>query len=382
MRIAAPLATLSFVAMLVTATVGLAQSADAQAEASRHFWVGLELVRESAWDAALAEFLRSRELFATANALENAAVCLRELGRFDEALDLYDELIARFSTSLPAAERALVDADVKRLTPYVGSVSIDSRPPGAALFFDGRARGTTPARTLRALVGTRSVRVVHEAYAPFEGKVRVTSGETSALSADLVAASLVGHVQVAERSGGVYEVLIDGVVVGVTPWEGTLTQGTHTVALRSEAERGTEPRAIEVDLAHPLDLVLDARPLLGQLRVEPTPADARIRVDGKDVGRGSWSGYLQPGEHGVSASADWHETTTMTVRTSSRSPRVLRPTLRTVPRMSAELWAGPTPYSDLGARNAPNCNAGCVGSVVGLAGGYALTQRLSLQLFT
>src|SRR4051794_21810168 len=39
--------------------------------------------------AALADFLRSRDLFPTRAATKNAAVCMRRENRFDEALDMF-----------------------------------------------------------------------------------------------------------------------------------------------------------------------------------------------------------------------------------------------------------------------------------------------------
>src|SRR5262245_45532987 len=66
----------------------------ARAEARSRFERGLSLYRDGAYDAALAEFLRSRELFSTRAATQNAGSALKRLGRFDEALDMFDRLLA------------------------------------------------------------------------------------------------------------------------------------------------------------------------------------------------------------------------------------------------------------------------------------------------
>src|SRR5690348_17116551 len=96
-------------ASLLTSAVGLGQEGPAPAdagakpapadaggkkeEARAHFEKGLSLAHKAAWDAALAEFFRSIEIFPSRAATENAAVCLRRLSRNDEALDRYEALL-------------------------------------------------------------------------------------------------------------------------------------------------------------------------------------------------------------------------------------------------------------------------------------------------
>src|SRR4051812_7353337 len=86
-----------------TALFAQAPAADASAddaekrkeEAKARFQRGLELVQNESWDAALAEFLASRKLFPTRVALKNAALSLRQLKRYVEALAMYNELLAQ-----------------------------------------------------------------------------------------------------------------------------------------------------------------------------------------------------------------------------------------------------------------------------------------------
>src|SRR5690606_5041447 len=66
-------------------------------EAEAAFRRGLTLLEQDAWQAALAEFVRSRELYSTRNATNNAAICLRKLNRFDEALDMYEAMLREYA---------------------------------------------------------------------------------------------------------------------------------------------------------------------------------------------------------------------------------------------------------------------------------------------
>src|SRR5688572_6554509 len=86
----------------------------ARTQAETHFKKGLELLQEEAWAAALAEFLRSRELFPTRTATNNAAVCLRKLKRFDESLDMYATLLREFP-NMPEDRKVAAQKEISEL---------------------------------------------------------------------------------------------------------------------------------------------------------------------------------------------------------------------------------------------------------------------------
>jgi len=291
------------------APVAVAQVADEskKADAIKHFEIGLELVKQEAWDSALAEFLRSRELYPTKNALKNAAVCLRELKRFDEALDMYDELLARFGGELTPVEKAAVGEDQKKLDKFVGTLTIQTDTAGARVVVDGRERGVTPlAKPIRVTVGTRAITISKEGFAPFETKVMVSSGESKIVSAKLASVANAGKLRVTEAKGRAFEVVLDGAVVGTTPWEGTVAAGTHTVALRGASDEGSVAKPVQVVADKSTDLSLEATKLPGELRVDPTPSDAEIFVDGKKVGAGPFKGDVSAGTHVITVTAPWH----------------------------------------------------------------------------
>src|SRR4051812_14817020 len=66
---------------------------DAKAEAQAHFPRGVALREERSFEAALAEFQRSRELYPSRNGTLNVAACLEQLKRYPEALDLLEDLL-------------------------------------------------------------------------------------------------------------------------------------------------------------------------------------------------------------------------------------------------------------------------------------------------
>ena len=148
-------------------------SADPRAEAQRHFAKGNALFKSGALGAALPEFLESRRLYATQSATSNAALCLAQLQRFDEALDMYEALLREFP-DLAADMKAEAQAEVVRLRGLVGSIDLDRAEIGATIAVDGRSRGEyPPVGPLRVAAGSHVVRVYKDGFEPFEGHVDV-----------------------------------------------------------------------------------------------------------------------------------------------------------------------------------------------------------------
>jgi len=357
-------------------------STERRAEAAHHFEVGLELVQQQAWDSALVEFLRSRQLFPLRNAVRNAAVCLRELHRYDEALETYDSLLQDFGKELPEADRQSVVADIAKLGKYVAFLAVESDPPGATVVVDGRERGKTPLdKPVRVTIGTRNVRVYREGYAPYETPVFVASGETQRVSAKLSVVSRLGTLRVTESTGRVFEVLCDGAVVGATPWEGPLLEGTHEVSLRNELDMGGLPREVRIETNKTTEVSFETGVLPGDLRVEPSPTDARVAVDGRVVSVGTWSGRVPSGDHVVLVTHDWYVPQRVPVHVSSRTPITIRPSLEQIPRVYGEIFGGVTLPPGFKVLGTNNCADGCIGNMGGGRGGYMISDRFGVELF-
>jgi len=270
-----------------------------------HFVRGLELIQNESWDAALVEFLVSREIYATRVAVKNAALCLRQLKRNAAALNMYKELLQRFSSGMDADERRSIEDAIAQLSDRVGELSITSSVPGATVIVAGLQVGRTPLADPIVLdAGTHTVRVFKEGYLPFETQIPVAGRQKKDLQAELQALAESGTLTVAEAEGRKLSVLVDGAEVGKTPWTGTLAVGPHAVVLRGEANVGTPPSSATIAAKQTTRLTLRAIPLDAELRVEPTPSNARVDIDGVTAGNGVWDGRLGSGQHRIEVSAE------------------------------------------------------------------------------
>lgn len=299
---------LFFLLFSVALAVGVAHAQapdDARREeAKAHFLRGVEHTERSEWDAAVSEFLKSREILPTSTNTYNAAVALRKAKRFDEALVMYEALLREFP-EIPAAEKQVAARELEQLQTSIGTIAIDGGVPRAKIIVDGRERGTYPLEApIRIGAGSHTVRVSADGYLPFETKIDVASGQTTTVKPTLAALTAAGRLSVTEQTGRALDVVVDNAAVGKTPWEGALAPGEHTVLLRGDGNLGTQPVRPNVALAQVVSLNLLAEKLDATVRVEPSPATSTVAIDGIVLGRGPWSGRLRAGTHEVSATAE------------------------------------------------------------------------------
>src|SRR5262249_11346884 len=126
------------------------------------------------------------------------------------------------------------------------------------------------------------------------------------------------------------DVEIDGAIAGKTPWEGRVAPGDHEVRLHGlvgldvlagydapeagsagaqatghdRVEMGSKRATVAVRLYEATSLTLAGEDLDGSLRVEASPGEGAISIDGKRVAQGAWEGRLPLGAHSVEVAAE------------------------------------------------------------------------------
>ncbi|MBL8742566.1 MAG: PEGA domain-containing protein [Myxococcales bacterium] len=344
---------------------------------------GNELRKIGDCEAALALYLASRAAVASAANTMNAAFCLHQLGREDEALDFYTELVGRFSDALTDADRAAIAPAMAELRKRLGSLEVSSNVGGAVLV-DGRMRGQLPLLApIRVRTGRRSIQVVKDGFASDKRDVTVEAGRTLSIEAELEPLSLSGRLRVACAGFEGASVFIDGAELGACPFEGVLGPGPHVVWARNDAQ-GSDPTRVEVVLGQTTTLALNAAPIGPELSVRTTPATASLSIDGVSLGASTFQGRLTLGEHVIEASEPGYLSKrsrvsgrvggqlTVTLEPDATHPRWRAAGSDPIGTFSLGADASALVLSTIGDDVAASCDATCDGSLP--VGGRALVR--------
>lgn len=143
------LAAFPFVLSMLTAPLVATEAFAAPTNAGRGnedaakaaFSRGIRLSEDGQYEAARIEFERSLELKPTRSAAVNRAVCLRHLGRFEEALAAI-RLILKEKT-FAKGERESLEREASSIEDLFGTLTITA-PPDATILIDDVERGVSP----------------------------------------------------------------------------------------------------------------------------------------------------------------------------------------------------------------------------------------------
>ena len=276
--------------------------------AKRLFHNGNELRRAGDCERALEFYRRSRALVPSVPNTVNAAFCLNELKRYDEALELYEELMVRFSEELSEEDRLSLAPVMTTLRRAVATLDISSNTTGLVVI-DGRPRGRLPLPTaLRVLSGRHTLRVIADGFEPFERTVQLSAGETTRIDALLKPLSHRGSLRV--ESSAPATVFIDGAPVDAAPWQGALPPGRHVYWTRGRTH-GSAPTVVTVVEGQVVKVRARSEPLGPELRVRVEPPSAELSIDGVRLNQATWQGRLPRGRHRFEAAEVGYKTVSM-----------------------------------------------------------------------
>ncbi len=355
-------------------------SEDTRAQAKAAFERGVARMDSGDFEAGLSEFQASLGLAPTRSATENAAECLRRLGRIDEAL----EKLERFDSAFPDAPpevKARVRSARDAMLAGSGTLEVKAEE-GATVTVNGRPRGTLPlARPIRLPPGPHTVRISLEGYVPFVQTIDIRQGKPALVRAQLEVLARAGRLRVRERQGRSATVYVDGVGVGATPWEGALEPGDHAVWLATLGAEGSPPARTRVILGQRSEVVLELIELPSVLAVEVSPSDAEVYIDGAPVGRGRWEGRLPRAQIELNVVRQGFQASSQTVDLRGRARTIKRVELSASPVAPPPPAPPPPPHWEIEVEGAlaiapallaPACNDPCETSLP--LGAHALVR--------
>jgi len=142
-------------------------------------------------------------------------------GKMTDLLKVMKDIAYRF------AARQKKPAQPAREVPQTGNLEIVSSPSGAEIYVNEKKSGKTPQTLKKLNVGEYKIRLEKDGYVTFERTAVVVPGKKSEFAADLIA---LFDLQIISEPRGA-EILIDGKLVGKTPYTGKQTAGKHAVKL-------------------------------------------------------------------------------------------------------------------------------------------------------
>lgn len=329
------------------------------AEARAHFKAGSEHFENGDYREAYDEFRKTMALKKTRAVMGFAASSLRQMGRYDEALDLYEEIVRDYP-NLPPDFKTKVDTAIADLTKLVGTLSAaGDAPAGAELFVDDRPRGKLPlAAPIRVAQGLHAIRVQKEGFDPITASVEIAPEKTNTVT--LVAKSRQGRLVLNEKHNWPLVIEIDGKEVGTTPWQGFVEPGEHRVRLhgymslealaecappeagvlaRAGAKMETPEQTVTIQSFESTTLTLGADDVDASLRIESTPNGASLRIDSRAMGKTPWEGRLPLGVHTIEVNANGFIMAKQTVRLERRKEREVSVLLEREPNLAGQRLA-------------------------------------------
>ncbi len=278
-------ATVAASALALCALAATGARADSIAdEADFRFHRGATLYRQGDVEEALGEFLASNRLVHNRNVVYNIARSFEQLGRFNEAYRFYTELL---TDDLPEAERKEIAAGLKRLSPQLALLKVETTPPGATVYVDRTdlgGRGQTPV-TLALPAGKIDVMVELAGYQPAQTNTVLQVGKTITVRPPLE--RIYGGIVVTGAPPR-FELWLDAAREPLLTGNGAarVIPGRHTLTLEATGYAGQQLMVqVQPDEMAPVRFSLaPLPPPSGAMVVKSNLDGALVRIDGREAG--------------------------------------------------------------------------------------------------
>jgi hypothetical protein len=217
---------------------------DSDAAGVAHFKSGVGLFRDGNYAGALAEFEESYRLRPGASALQNIALCQRQLFRYAAAIGSLEKMLKSYGPALSADDKLAAETALKELRERVTKVTLEVTPKNAAVLIDGKAVEGNDDGSRRLVLDVGEHNVVASAPGFEDREMRISvAGTEKTIEVKLSAATASLQVATDDVDATIF---VDGIQVGKGSWSGALAAGDrHFVKVEKE---GRAPAVAEVVL--------------------------------------------------------------------------------------------------------------------------------------
>jgi hypothetical protein len=209
---------------------------------------------------ALEKYQRAYALSKDPRLLFDMAVCDRDLGRYAQMQTYLLRYEQEEAGQMPAEQVAQIHDALAAIRHLVAQIRLTVNEPGAEASVDGEIAGLTPlAAPLIVDVGTHTLTVQKDGFAPAERKVDVKGGEDTEIALELVEEPRTGTLRVDADPRAV--IAVDRTLVARGSFEQSIPPGTHGIQV---TESGKKPFSTSVTLRS-----RESREILVRLEDEP-----------------------------------------------------------------------------------------------------------------
>ncbi len=214
-----------------------------------------------------------------------------------------------------------------QLVPRWSEVTLNSEPPGAAIFAGKEQVGETPA-TIELLEGTHQISVLRAGFSAWDGIVIAKPNVAQTLPLiNLQPANAKLQVNTIPRGANV---TVDGRYRGQTPITLALSPGVDYRIGLSKAGYGSARRQVRLAAAASDAITVDLSARTGRVTVNVSPADATIYVDGRARGNGSATLNLSSAPHRIEVKKVGFESWSRAITPRPGYPQTLAARLRSL----------------------------------------------------
>ena len=243
------------------------------------------------------------------------------------SINIRSERFLPFSDVVDVAGLGRQDMLTVQLVPRWAEVTVTSAPSGAAIFAAAEKVGETPA-VIELLEGTHQLSVIRDGFKAWDGAVTVEPNvplELPLIVLDESDARLL--VNSIPRGANV---LVNGRYRGQSPLTLDLSPDIDYQIGLSKAGYGATTRQVRLRSAASESITVDLTARAGTVKVNVSPADAVVYVDGRVRGNGSTTLRLSSAPHRIEVRKDDHESWSRTVTPRPGYPQTLTARLRSL----------------------------------------------------
>lgn len=164
-------------------------AADAKSESEQFFQAGVSFQKSEDFEAAIAAYETSVQLFATKSALFNLANCQRAAHRYADAWYTLTRLQQTYGAELVEPMSSTSKAQLAELENLTGLMMVETQPSGATITLDDKPLGVTPwANSVRVAIGQHTLRATLAGYSDQTKSIQLTPKQTANVRLELILA--------------------------------------------------------------------------------------------------------------------------------------------------------------------------------------------------